>query len=381
MPPDQPSHTFAVPALGVLVPIAPVADDAKNPCDYAPCALSMAHRTMTFTFRTGKPGHYRWQCFVPCAAGLHVRVRRADADDRLHGRLPERGLAMATPAITPASLGAARQAVPHRVDRVERDRDAARRDLPRPGDPARQRQRRRRRSRSSTTSSWSRSSRRCACSCCCSSATCSPVSAAAAAQSWTGRRFAATRGSSSLWMVVTTATVLFLAGFGTYELTQVRLRRRPGPERRRSSRPATSAGDGRPGDRAAVGVHVPLSDVRRRRSASPRAARRHADPAARHLARRDPLVLGLPARRQGRREPGRRQRRLRHDQGSADSSTSTAPSSAGYGTATCSTRATSSTRARSPRGSSVSSRTSQPVMRYLPPYATSYLPDPTKRAG
>ena len=29
----------------------------------------MAHHTITFTFRTGKPGHYRWQCFVPCAAG------------------------------------------------------------------------------------------------------------------------------------------------------------------------------------------------------------------------------------------------------------------------------------------------------------------------
>lgn len=70
MPPDQPSHTFAIPALGVLVPIAPVGDDAKNPCDVAPCALSMAHRTMTFTFRTGKKGHYRWQCFVPCAAGF-----------------------------------------------------------------------------------------------------------------------------------------------------------------------------------------------------------------------------------------------------------------------------------------------------------------------
>jgi hypothetical protein len=69
MPPDQPSHTFAVPALGVLVPVAPVADDAKNQCDYAPCDLAMAHRTITFTFRTGKPGHYRWQCFVPCAAG------------------------------------------------------------------------------------------------------------------------------------------------------------------------------------------------------------------------------------------------------------------------------------------------------------------------
>jgi hypothetical protein len=70
LPPDQPSHTFAVPELGVLVPIAPVADDAKNQCGYAPCALSMAHRTITFTFRTGNAGRYRWQCFVPCAAGF-----------------------------------------------------------------------------------------------------------------------------------------------------------------------------------------------------------------------------------------------------------------------------------------------------------------------
>ena len=26
-------------------------------------------RTITFTFKTHGPGHYRWQCFVPCAAG------------------------------------------------------------------------------------------------------------------------------------------------------------------------------------------------------------------------------------------------------------------------------------------------------------------------
>jgi hypothetical protein len=70
MPPDQPSHTFAVPELGILVPIAPVPDDAKNPCDFAPCDLSLSHRTVTFTFRTGRAGHYRWQCFVPCAAGF-----------------------------------------------------------------------------------------------------------------------------------------------------------------------------------------------------------------------------------------------------------------------------------------------------------------------
>jgi hypothetical protein len=32
--------------------------------------MAMAHRTITFTFRTGAPGHFRWQCFVPCAAGF-----------------------------------------------------------------------------------------------------------------------------------------------------------------------------------------------------------------------------------------------------------------------------------------------------------------------
>jgi hypothetical protein len=70
MAPDQPSHTFAIPDFGVLVPVAPVGDDAKNQCEYAPCTMAQAHRTITFTFRTGKKGHYRWQCFVPCAAGF-----------------------------------------------------------------------------------------------------------------------------------------------------------------------------------------------------------------------------------------------------------------------------------------------------------------------
>ena len=51
-------------------------------------------------------------------------------------------------------------------------------------------------------------------------------------------------------------------------------------------------------------------DLRRRRDAAPRAAGEQSR-TARHLARRDPLVLGLPARRQGRRQPRRRQRRVR----------------------------------------------------------------------
>jgi hypothetical protein len=68
--PDDASHTFAVPQLGLIVPLKGVDDNAKNQCDFAPCSLANAHETITFTFRTGKAGHYRWQCFVPCAAGF-----------------------------------------------------------------------------------------------------------------------------------------------------------------------------------------------------------------------------------------------------------------------------------------------------------------------
>jgi hypothetical protein len=68
--PDLASHTFAIPDLGVTVPLKGVADNAKNQCSVAPCTLAQAHHTMTFTFRTGKAGDIRWQCFVPCAAGF-----------------------------------------------------------------------------------------------------------------------------------------------------------------------------------------------------------------------------------------------------------------------------------------------------------------------
>ncbi len=68
--PDAASHVFAIPQLGVSVPLEGIADDAKNPCDNAPCSLSQDHHTISFTFRTGARGLYRWQCFVPCAAGF-----------------------------------------------------------------------------------------------------------------------------------------------------------------------------------------------------------------------------------------------------------------------------------------------------------------------
>ena len=70
IPSETASHTFAIPELGVSVPLQGIADDAKNPCASAPCDATADHQTVTFSFRTGAPGKYRWQCFVPCGAGF-----------------------------------------------------------------------------------------------------------------------------------------------------------------------------------------------------------------------------------------------------------------------------------------------------------------------
>jgi len=68
--PDTASHVFAVPQVGLSVPLEGPGSDAKNLCSQAPCSLSQAHHTISFTFRTPGTGLYRWQCFVPCAAGF-----------------------------------------------------------------------------------------------------------------------------------------------------------------------------------------------------------------------------------------------------------------------------------------------------------------------
>ena len=66
--PEEASHTFAIPELGIFVPLPGVPEEANNQCEFAPCEGS-AHRTISFSFRTGAKGRYHWQCFVPCAAG------------------------------------------------------------------------------------------------------------------------------------------------------------------------------------------------------------------------------------------------------------------------------------------------------------------------
>ncbi len=68
--PTTASHVFAIPAIGLSIPLQGVSATAKNPCANAPCSLSNDHTTTSFTFRTPGKGLYRWQCFVPCAAGF-----------------------------------------------------------------------------------------------------------------------------------------------------------------------------------------------------------------------------------------------------------------------------------------------------------------------
>lgn len=68
--PADAAHAFAMPQLGLYVPLEGIPATAKNPCSNAPCSLKNDHETISFTFRTPGKGLYRWQCLVPCAAGF-----------------------------------------------------------------------------------------------------------------------------------------------------------------------------------------------------------------------------------------------------------------------------------------------------------------------
>ena len=66
------AHTFAIPSLGLFVPIAsPNAyDSANNLCGVSPCT-SGPHSVMTFNFKVPDHGAtFRWQCFIPCGGGF-----------------------------------------------------------------------------------------------------------------------------------------------------------------------------------------------------------------------------------------------------------------------------------------------------------------------
>ena len=68
-------HTFAIPALGIYVPVAsPNANNSvNNLCGTSPCTPTSggAYSLETFSFMSpSQTGAYRWQCLVPCGGGL-----------------------------------------------------------------------------------------------------------------------------------------------------------------------------------------------------------------------------------------------------------------------------------------------------------------------
>jgi hypothetical protein len=66
-------HTFAIPSLGVFVPVAsPNAQLSANYlCGVSPCTTSgNPYSLETFSFMTpAKGGVFRWQCLIPCGGG------------------------------------------------------------------------------------------------------------------------------------------------------------------------------------------------------------------------------------------------------------------------------------------------------------------------
>lgn len=53
------AHTFAIPELGVFVPLEGLSANAP----------ANSYNEITFSFRVGKAGVFHWQCFVPCGSG------------------------------------------------------------------------------------------------------------------------------------------------------------------------------------------------------------------------------------------------------------------------------------------------------------------------
>ena len=85
--PDTASHVFAIPQIGLSVPIKGVPDDAKNPCSNAPCGLSVRpHHDLVHVPHAGQ-GALPLAVLRAVRGWIHRWVRRPDADRRLHGRL------------------------------------------------------------------------------------------------------------------------------------------------------------------------------------------------------------------------------------------------------------------------------------------------------
>jgi hypothetical protein len=65
-------HTFAIPTLGINVPVASPTSFAANSnlCSTSPCTPSNPHTVVKFSFLTpSTSGTFFWQCKIPCGLG------------------------------------------------------------------------------------------------------------------------------------------------------------------------------------------------------------------------------------------------------------------------------------------------------------------------
>ncbi len=87
--PEEASHTFVgAPAGRVRARCPGVAEEAKNQCEFAPLRTGAeAHRTITFTLPDRQEGPLPLAVLRALRGRHDRRLRRADADARLHGRV------------------------------------------------------------------------------------------------------------------------------------------------------------------------------------------------------------------------------------------------------------------------------------------------------
>ena len=85
--PDDASHTFAIPQLGVIVPIQGVNDDAKNQCDYAPVRVEHRAHDDHVHVPHRQEGPLPLAVLRALRGRVRLRLRRPDADGGLHGRV------------------------------------------------------------------------------------------------------------------------------------------------------------------------------------------------------------------------------------------------------------------------------------------------------
>ena len=85
--PNDASHVFAIPQIGLSVPLEGVPATAKNPCAQRPVHACAGPRDDLVQFPHARAWSVPLAVLRPLRGGVHRGLGRADADRRVHGRL------------------------------------------------------------------------------------------------------------------------------------------------------------------------------------------------------------------------------------------------------------------------------------------------------